>query len=159
MQEQNAEKVVSLSVRATKMTANVLKSVIREYMKHSKTKQPKVYKGKQSMKHLMQNSKDKIVNIEITDRNIKSFNSTARKYGIDYSLKKDTSVAPPMYQIFFKARDTEVMTAAFKDFLKKSMEKEKKPSIRAHLKTLGEQVKAKSQERTREKSKVREAEL
>ena len=99
------------------------------------------------------------MNIEITDRNIKSFNSTARKYGIDYLLKKDTSVAPPMYQIFFKARDTEVMTAAFKDFLKKSMEKEKKPSIKAHLKTLGEQVKAKSQERTREKSKVREAEL
>ena len=49
MQEQNSEKVVSLSVRATKMTARVLKAVIGEYLKHQKNKQPKVYKGKQNL--------------------------------------------------------------------------------------------------------------
>lgn len=49
MQEQNSEKIVSLSVRATKMTARVLKAVISEYLKHQKNKQPKVYKGKQSV--------------------------------------------------------------------------------------------------------------
>lgn len=32
MQEQNSEKIVSLSVRATKMTARVLKAVIGEYL-------------------------------------------------------------------------------------------------------------------------------
>lgn len=53
MQEQNSEKVVSLSVRATKITANLFKSAINEYLKHQKNRQPKVYKGKQSMKHLM----------------------------------------------------------------------------------------------------------
>lgn len=73
---------MSLSVRATKMTANLLKSVISEYLKHQKNRQPKVYKGKQSMKHLVRNSKDKLVNIEITDQNIKVFNKTARKYGM-----------------------------------------------------------------------------
>lgn len=159
MQEQNSEKVVSLTVRATKMTANLLKSAISEYLKHQKNKQPKVYKGKQSVKHLVQNSKDKLVNIEITDKNIKVFNKTARKYGIDYSLKKDKSADPPMYMIFFKAKDADVMTAAFGDFMKKSMEKEKKPSIKARLKTLGQQVQVKAQERKREKSKVQEAEL
>lgn len=41
MQEQNSEKVVSLTVRATKMTANLLKSAISEYLKHQKNKQPK----------------------------------------------------------------------------------------------------------------------
>lgn len=155
MQEQNSEKVVSLLVRATKMTARVLKAVIGEYLKHQKNKQPKVYKGKQSVKHLVRNSKDKLVNIEITDQNIKVFNKTARKYGIDYSLKKDSSFDPPMYLIFFKAKDADVMTAAFGDFMKKSMEKEKKPSVKARLKTLGQQA----QERKREKSKAREAEL
>lgn len=159
MQEQNSEKIVSLSVRATKMTARVLKAVIGEYLKHQKNKQPKVYKGKQSVKHLVQNSKDKLVNIEITDQNIKVFNKTARKYGIDYSLKKDSSADPPMYLIFFKVKDADVMTAAFGDFMKKSMEKEKKPSVKARLKTLGQQVAVKAQERKREKSKAREAEL
>lgn len=49
--------------------------------------------------------------------------------------------------------------AAFKDFLGSELKKNKKPSIKARLKTLGEQVKQKAQERTREKSKTREAEL
>ncbi len=53
MQEQNSEKVVSLSVRATKVTANVLKSAVRAYLAAQKNKSPKVYKGKQSVKHLM----------------------------------------------------------------------------------------------------------
>ena len=130
MQEQNSEKVVSLSVRATKVTANVLKSAVRAYLSAQKNKSPKVYKGKQSVKHLIQKG-EKLTNIEVTDQNIKSFNKTARKYGIDYSLKKDGLEKPPRYFIFFKAK----------------------------LKTLGEQVKQKAQERTREKNKTREAEL
>lgn len=158
MQEQNSEKVVSLSVRTTKVTANVLKSAVRAYLSAQKNKSPKVYKGKQSVKHLIQKG-EKLTNIEVTDQNIKSFNKTARKYGIDYSLKKDGSEKPPRYFIFFKAKDAEVMNAAFKDFLGSEMRKSKKPSIKARLKTLGEQVKEKAQERTREKNKTREAEL
>ena len=49
MQEQNSEKVVSLSVRATKVTANVLKSAVRAYLSAQKNKSPKVYKGKQNL--------------------------------------------------------------------------------------------------------------
>ena len=154
MQEQNSEKVVSLSVRATKVTANVLKSAVRAYLSAQKNKS----KGKQSVKHIIQKG-EKLTNIEVTDQNIKSFNKTARKYGIDYSLKKDGSEKPPRYFIFFKAKDAEVMNAAFKDFLGKELKKKEKPSIKARLKTLGEQVKQKAQERTREKNKTREAEL
>ena len=49
MQEQNSEKVVSLSVSATKVTANVLKSAVRAYLSAQKNKSPKVYKGKQNL--------------------------------------------------------------------------------------------------------------
>ena len=110
------------------------------------------------VKHLIQKG-EKLTNIEVTDQNIKSFNKIVRKYGIDYSLKKDGSEKPPRYFIFFKAKDAEVMNAAFKDFLGKELKKKEKPSIKARLKTLGEQVKEKAQERTREKNKTREAEL
>ena len=41
MQERNSEKVVSLSVRATKVTANVLKSAVRAYLSAQKNKSPK----------------------------------------------------------------------------------------------------------------------
>jgi len=40
MQERNSEKVVSLSVRATKVTANVLKSAVRAYLSAQKNKSP-----------------------------------------------------------------------------------------------------------------------
>ena len=54
-----------------------------------------------------------ISNIEITEGNIKAFESTAKKYGIDFALKKDTTESPPRYLVFFKGRDADVLTAAF----------------------------------------------
>lgn len=160
MQEQNSEKVVALSVKATKMTANVLKSAIRQFLQAQKQKQPKIYRGKQSAKHLVQcNGNGSIANIEITDKNIKSFDKTARKFGIDYALKKDTTESPPKYIIFFKAKDNEVMTSAFKSFLHNELTKSKKTSIKQRLRSLAEKVKTNQKERTREKSKSREAEL
>ncbi|MBP3854077.1 MAG: PcfB family protein [Ruminiclostridium sp.] len=158
MQERNAEKMISLSVRATKMTANVLKSAIHRFLAAQKNKSPKVYKGKQSVKKLAK-SGEKLTNIEITDENIKSFSRVARKYGIDYSLRKDKSEEPPRYFVFFKAKDTDTMTAAFKEFLGKEMDKKKKPSIREKLHKLVKELAAKNKERTREKNKQREESL
>lgn len=39
-------------------------------------------------------------NIEVTDKNIKSFEKVARKYGVDFAIKKDKSVTPPKYLVF-----------------------------------------------------------
>lgn len=65
-------------------------------------------------------------NIEITDGNIKSFEKYARKYNVDYCLKKDRSSEPSRYYVFFKARDVDSMTAAFKEYTGWSMKKSKK---------------------------------
>ena len=140
------------------MTANVLKSAIHRFLAAQKNKSPKVYKGKQSVKKLAK-SGEKLTNIEITDENIKSFSRVARKYGIDYSLRKDKSKEPPRYFVFFKAKDTDTMTAAFKEFLGKEMDKKKKPSIREKLHKLVKELAAKNKERTREKNKQREESL
>ena len=70
-----------------------------------------------------------ISNIEVTDGNIKSFERTASKYGLDFALKKDVSVEPPSYLVFFKGRDVDVMTAAFKEFsAKTSSRRNSRPS-------------------------------
>ncbi len=82
-----------------------------------------------------------VSNIEITDQNIRAFSATAKKYGIDFALKKDTSGEIPRYLVFFKGRDADVITAAFREFSAKNLEKEKKPSIRKEL----EQAKAAGQ--------------
>ncbi len=51
------------------------------------------------------------------------------------------------------------MTSAFKSFLHNALTKRKKPSIKQRLRSLAEKVKTNQKERTREKSKSREAEL
>ena len=43
--------------------------------------------GKQTIKQLVAQGAQ-LTNIQITDQNIKSFDRVARKYGIDYSLKR-----------------------------------------------------------------------
>ena len=60
-----------------------------------------------------------VSNIEITDSNIKAFESTAKKYNIDFSLKK-VKGEQTRYLVFFKGRDADVMIAAFQEFSAKS---------------------------------------
>ena len=74
-----------------------------------------------------------VSNIEITEGNIKAFESTAKKYGIDFALKKDSTETPPRYLVFFKGRDADALTAAFKEFSAKKLNRDKKPSIRKAL--------------------------
>ena len=64
--------------------------------KAEKKLEAKKPKGKQTIKQLMDQGAQ-LTNIPITDDNIKSFDRVARKYGIDYSLKRDDSVTPQRY--------------------------------------------------------------
>ena len=98
-------------------------------------------------------------NIEITDGNIKSFERVANKYNIDFALKKDKAASPPRYLVFFKARDVDVMNAAFKEYSAKSLTKSKKPSIRKMLAKSQEQARKQQRERVKEKQKDRGQEL
>ncbi len=79
--------------------------------------------GKQTIKQLNAQGVQ-LSNIKITDENIKSFDRVARKYGIDYSLKKEVGADPPKYLVFFKAKDVDVMTAAFRGICRSRTEKE-----------------------------------
>ena len=116
-------------------------------------KEPAAYQGKQSMEKLMKQN-CQLTNIEVTDGNIKSFEKYARKYNIDFSLKKDTSISPPRYFVFFKARDVDIMTAAFKEYTGKQLTKAKKPSLRKKL-TLAKERLAKHREREKGRQKER----
>ena len=168
MQDEVNEKTVSLCIRCGKVTANLLKAAMKkalvkmeqEKQKLQGQKQPKqdkedkTYKGKQSMDKLMKQNVQ-LSNIEITDGNIKSFERVAKKYSIDFSLKKDVNADPPRYYVFFKARDADVMTAAFKEYTGQSLNKDKKPSVRKKL----QQAISKSLKKHRELEKTKGKEI
>lgn len=157
MQEEVNDKTIALSVKTTKLTGTVLKVAMQKFLsemakqKQKSKVQPK--QGKQTMKQLMKKN-TQITNIEVTDGNIKSFERVARKYGIDFSLKKDTSEQPPKYIVFFKARDVDVMTAAFKEYTANDLKKTNKPSLRKRLAKAMETVR-KHREMVKEKTKDR----
>lgn len=135
------------------MTGRVLQSVLREYLRRQKNGTlDKTYHGKQTLKQLIK-SEAALSNIEITDQNIKSFEKSARKYGIDYALKKDNSQNPPKYIVFFKGKDLDVINNAFEDYSKKVIRK--KPSIRKAISKLIEKAKTINDERARRKEQER----
>ena len=128
------------------MTANVLKSAISKYLAYRKEKKVEKARaapvkpcGKQTVKQLVGQNQG-VANIEITDRNIRDFDRVARKYGVDYALKKDKSGELPKYLVFFKARDGDALTAAFKEYTAKTERKKERPSVLQPLRRLKEQA-------------------
>ena len=88
MQDEVRDKSVAFVIHAGKqggrLTAELLRWAIHQYQKQANEPQH----GKQSVKSLIKQGAG-VQNIEITDRNIKSFERVARKYGVDFALKKD----------------------------------------------------------------------
>ena len=155
MQEEVENRTVSLAIRSSKLTADVLKKAITKYLAYrkEKSKAKAVMKptGKQTVKELIGQNQG-VSNIEITEKNIKGFDRVARKYGVDYAVKKDTSGEIPKYLVFFKARDADALTAAFTELASKEKSREK-PSVIKHLRDLKAPEIAKDVARVRHKEK------
>ena len=159
MQDEVNTKVIALVIKGGRISAEVLEKALKKFVEEIEKAQkqasrPKTYRGKQSIKHLMSQNAA-ISNIEVTDGNIKSFERTASKYGLDFALKKDVSVEPPSYLVFFKGRDVDVM----KEFSAKTVKQKEQPSIRHKLDQEKAQSKAQHKEKVKVKTKDRGVEL
>ena len=130
-----------------------VKKVLEEMQK--KPSQRILHQGKQTLHQLKQHGAS-LTNIEITEQNIKAFSAVAKKYDIDYALKKDPSTDPPHYYVFFKAKDKDQLQPAFKEFTAMTLNREKRPTIREKLAQTQEQSKTKHREREKVKTRDRE---
>ena len=155
LQEEITNKAVTLIIDGAKVTERTLERAIAQFLATQKNKQTKqkVYRGKQTLKQLA-NQNAGLANIEITDQNIRSFTSVAKKYHIDFALKKDKTTDHPRYLVFFKSRDADAMTAAFHEFTNRKL---RKPSIHKLLAQAREEL-SKLVKQAPEKIKNRELE-
>ena len=119
--ESGAKKTIDISIKAEKLTADVLKSALQEFMSGKAEK-----KGRMTYKQLQAKSPSKLDSIEVSDRNIGDFLKTARKYDVDFALKRDKSTQPPTYHVFFSAAKTENFKRAFSEYLGKGQGKSQK---------------------------------
>ena len=156
IQEEIESRTVALSISTAKLTGRIFKAAICKYLEHRKNKQrdgPVIPHGKQSVKQLIGQNQG-VSTIESNDPDIKPFERIARKYGVDYAIKKVKTEDKPKYVIFFKARDADALTQAFTEYTRKSVEK--RPSVLEKLHSLTEKVQNRVLERT--KTKQRSAE-
>lgn len=135
--DENNDKTIALAITAGKVTEAILRDAIRAYLHrnrvHKRSKTKTISKGKHTMKELKKENAE-LTSIEVTDKNIKSFERFARKYHVAYSLKKDRNSNPPKYYVFFRAKQVDQMTAAFKEFSAAALKVKNRPSLKETLK-------------------------
>jgi len=161
MQEQVNEKTIALQVNTAKLTATELKKIIALYLRHRRQKKMSK-KGIKSVKSLGKTTLEKLSkkydglkNIEINEKNIKDFEKTAKKYNLEYALKKDDQSDTPTYFVFFKGKDLDIIDLAFREYLKTTLEKEKgkKPSLKKVLLEMVEKAKKLNKDKAKKPEK------
>ena len=143
MQEHVNDQAVALSVKGAKLTGRLLAKAMRAFMNNAR-QPPKIKTlktGKQSVKTLTKQGAS-LSNIEITGDNIGSFKRVARKYNVAFSLQRDGSEVPPKWLVFFKAKDADALTAAFKEYSQAILKVKAKPSFLANLNRFKELAKS-----------------
>ena len=129
MQEEVEQRVVTLIVDCAKLTEQELRKALGKLLEQMKSRKQTPH-GKMTVKQLAAQNKG-MQSIEVTDKNIGSFSRIARKYGIDFApfKVKDKN----RYLVFFKAQDTDAMTAAFQEYTAKVVGRTERPSVLAKL--------------------------
>ena len=154
MQEEIEQKTIALAVKTGKLTGQVLQAAMKKFLAARQKGTGKAHHGKQSLRQLKKDG-SALSNIEITDANIGLFRPCAKKYGVDFTLRKDATTQPPHYIVIFKAKDADNMEQAFKEFTAKKLQREERPSIRKDIAASKEKAAARNADRAKEKFKER----
>ena len=129
LQEEVEQKTFNIVVSTTKLTARTILNAGRTALQQYQSKLlADKSSGKQSVRMLLRQNRG-VSSVEIDKTNIKGFERYAKKYGIDYAIRKDTSEVPPRYLVFFKAPDVEAFNAAFKEYSASLLSKTMRPSV------------------------------
>ena len=133
LQEEVEQKTFNIVVSTTKLTARTILNAGRTALQQYQSKLlADKSSGKQSVRMLLRQNRG-VSSVEIDKTNIKGFERYAKKYGIDYAIRKDSSEVPPRYLVFFKAPDVEAFNAAFKEYSASLLNKDNRPSVLAKL--------------------------
>ena len=156
MQEYLNDKSVVVIVEGTKITARMLAKAVQAVAEHMKKVDNTLHVGRESYSALNRLSDGGLAKIAVSKVNIGDFEPCARKYGVSYALRYDSSSRPPKWLVFFRAKDAASMTAAFTEFANKHLKRgSQKRDITKTLEELQEAVLGKTHHRERERERNR----
>ena len=165
MNDEINEKTINLAVRIGKLTADEIKKALEKVLadlaakKESpaktpeKPKDPELKHGKQTLKQLQKHN-DGLSSIELKDPELRRLYRHMKKNNIDFAAVRD---GKGKYTLFFKGKDADVMTHAFKRYTEKVVSRAEKKSIKLELKEAKAAAKALDAGRGKEKNKNRGA--
>ena len=140
MQEEIEQKSAALMINGTKFSLRTLKSAALKLLAHRQNPSaPGVkHRGKQTVRQLVGQNQG-VSNVELSGEDIKAFERVARKYGVDYAVKKVKGDAP-RFLIFFKARDADALNAALSEYTGQKMRGKEHSKLREKLRAPIEQI-------------------
>lgn len=144
-------KTIDLVIQTSKLTKEVFEEAMRDFTQGKRQKQ-----GKLSFGEICKRSGGKLESIEVTDNNIRDFLSTAKKYDVDFSLKRDKTTQPPTYHVFFQTNNAANFNKAFFEYANKKQEQiESKSKTPYSLEKLQEKARQIATEPHKKKGKER----
>lgn len=169
LNEEINEKSINLAVRVGQLTADELKKAIEKLLadiengkypgksiverNKSGKNTPGLKHGKMTLKQLKKHN-DGLSSMELKDPNLRLLYREMKKQDIDFAPVKD---GKGKYILFFKGRDVDELTLAFKKYTKKLVRLNKGPSINATLAAAKQAAQALNNQRGKEKNKDRGA--
>ena len=134
----------------------MVRAAVAQYLAHRRAAkcQNVIPHGKQTVKQLIGQNQG-VSNFELTDPSIRDFDRIARKYGVEYAIKRDKANDPPRFLIFFKSRDADALTAAMQEFTAKKIKKAERPSVLERLAQFKALVQKPTIDREKRKEQVR----
>ena len=137
MHEEINEKSINLAVRVGKLTADEIKKLVDKMLADLTNPQnknkavnkgktaPEAKRGKQTLKQLSKQNAG-LSSVELKDPNLRLLNSTMKQHGVDFAAVKD---GKGKYTLFFKGKDADTLTHAFKQYTGKLTQWANRPSI------------------------------
>ena len=137
MQEEIEQKSATLMINGTKFSLRTLKSAALKLLAHRQNPSAPGVKhhGRQTV-----GQNQGVSNIELSGQDLKEFQRITRRYGVDYAIRKVDGDKPRVL-VFFKARDSDALTAALKELAStKARTQSERPSVLQRLEKAKEQA-------------------
>ena len=141
--EEIARKTLNMEVKAGKVTAKLLLTLLKKLMKEAEKlggleKLVNANGNEVKLKDMVK--KGQLEEIPVEEAELKELKKELNRYGVKFSVLKDKESGK--YSVFFQAKDMKVMDKAFKHALSKSEKKtERKESIHKNIEKFKEMAK------------------
>ena len=142
MNEEVSKESIRFAYNTARVTVRGMLMGLRKAKQVAKAVNDKTGKGEQTVKQLIKQGQG-ATSMEVSGESMRQFKKIANRYGVDFSIVKNKTADKPRYTVFFKAKDTDAITAVLNEYAGKVVKKNKtqeRPSVLEKLRVLKAEV-------------------